>query len=112
MRLALLLGSLALALFMGVIALQTPSPRGPETPATAFSTARAMTDVRIIAAKPHPLGSPEHEAVRGYLFGRMTALGLNPALQSGPLGDGVCRAMTPMNSASASEPRSRASRMR
>ncbi|QTC91546.1 M20/M25/M40 family metallo-hydrolase [Brevundimonas goettingensis] len=87
MRLALLLGSLALALFIGVIALQTPSPRGPETPATAFSTARAMTDVRIIAAKPHPLGTPEHEAVRGYLFGRMTALGLSPSLHAGPLED-------------------------
>jgi hypothetical protein len=91
MRLALLLGSLALALFIGVIALQTPSPRGPETPAVGFSTSRAMADVRIIASKPHPLGSPEHEAVRGYLFGRMTALGLNPTLQSGPLGESAKR---------------------
>ena len=87
MRLALLLGSLALALLIGVIALQTPSPRGPETPAVAFSTSRAMADVRIIARKPHPLGSAEHTAVRGYLFGRMTALGLNPALHEGPLSD-------------------------
>jgi len=87
MRLALLLGSLALALFIGVIALQTPSPRGPETPAAAFSATRAMTDVRVIAARPHPLGSPEHEAVRGYLFARMTALGLNPSLHAGPLED-------------------------
>jgi len=94
MRLALLTGSLALALFIGVIALQTPSPRGPEAPAAAFSTARAMVDVRIVAAKPHPLGSPEHEAVRGYLFGRMTALGLNPTLHSGPLGDAAKRRLT------------------
>ena len=85
MRLALLLGSLALALFVGVIALQTPSPKGLQTPAVAFSAARAMSDVRIIARKPHPLGSTEHEAVRGYLFARMTGLGLAPALQSGPL---------------------------
>jgi hypothetical protein len=85
MRLALLLGSLALALVIGAVALQTPSPKGPETPAAAFSTARAMTDVRIVARKPHPLGSAEHTAVRGYLFGRMTTLGLNPALHSGPL---------------------------
>jgi hypothetical protein len=91
MRLALLLGSLALALFIGVITLQTPSPRGPETPAVAFSTSRAMADVRIIASKPHPLGSPEHTAVRGYLFGRMTTLGLNPTLQSGPLSDSAKR---------------------
>lgn len=85
MRLALLLGSLALALFIGVIALQTPSPKGLQTPAVAFSTARAMSDVHFIARKPHPLGSAEHEAVRGYLFARMTALGLAPTLQSGPL---------------------------
>jgi hypothetical protein len=94
MRLALLTGSLALALFIGVIALQTPSPKGPEAPAAAFSTARAMVDVRIVGAKPHPLGSPEHEAVRGYLFGRMTALGLDPTLHSGPLGDAAKRRLT------------------
>ncbi|HEX8471308.1 MAG TPA: M20/M25/M40 family metallo-hydrolase [Brevundimonas sp.] len=85
MRLALLLGSLALALLIGVIALQTPSPRGLQTPAVAFSAGRAMGDVNVIARKPHPLGSSEHEAVRGYLFGRMTTLGLSPTLQSGPL---------------------------
>ena len=85
MRLALLLGSLALALFIGVVALQTPSPQGLQTPTSAFSAARAMSDVRAIARKPHPLGSTEHEAVRGYLFARMTSLGLSPTLQSGPL---------------------------
>ena len=94
MRLALLLGSLALALFIGVIALQTPSPRGLDTPAAAFSAARAMTDVRIVASKPHPLGSPEHEAVRGYLFARMTALGLNPSLHAGPLEDFAKKRLT------------------
>ena len=85
MRLALLLGSLALALFIGVVALQTPSPEGLQTPAVAFSAARAMRDVHVIASKPHPLGSTEHEAVRGYLYGRLTSLGLSPTLQSGPL---------------------------
>ena len=85
MRLALLLGSLALALFLGVLALQTPSPRGLDTPAAAFSTARAMADIRAISRNPHPLGSPEHEAVRGYLLARMSTLGLSPSLQSGPL---------------------------
>jgi hypothetical protein len=94
MRLALLLGSLALALCIGVIALQTPSPRGSGTPAVAFSTARAMADVRIVASKPHPLGSAEHEAVRGYLFARMTALGLNPTLQAGPVTDASKRRLT------------------
>ena len=37
MRLALFLGSLLLALALGVAALQTPSPLGPDTPATGAS---------------------------------------------------------------------------
>ena len=85
MRLALFLGSLLLALALGVTALQTPSPRGLQTPATAFSAARAMVDVREIARRPHPVGSAEHDRVRDVLIGRMAALGLNPAIQSGPL---------------------------
>ena len=85
MRLALFLGSLLLALALGVGASQTPSPRGPDTPATAFSAARAMVDVREIARRPHPVGSTEHDRVRDVLIGRMAALGLNPTIQSGPL---------------------------
>ena len=83
MRLGLLLGSLALALATAVFSLQTPAPRGPDTPARDFSAARAMTDVRAMTRAPHPVGSVEHERVRGYLFGRMIELGLNPTLQTG-----------------------------
>ncbi|WP_428150328.1 M20/M25/M40 family metallo-hydrolase [Brevundimonas sp.] len=85
MRWALFLGSLAVALLIGVWALQVPAPRGTGTPAVDFSAARAMTDVRAIAARPHPVGSADHARVQHYLFGRMTALGLNPALQAGAL---------------------------
>ncbi|WP_309627744.1 M20/M25/M40 family metallo-hydrolase [Brevundimonas sp.] len=85
MRWALFLGSLAVALLIGVWALQVPAPRGTETPGIDFSAARAMTDVRAIAARPHPVGSADHARVQSYLFGRMTALGLDPALQAGAL---------------------------
>ncbi len=85
MRLALFLGSLLLALAIGIAALQTPSPRGPDTPAAAFSADRAMVDVREIAQRPHPVGSAEHDRVRDVLLGRMAALGLGPTIQSGPL---------------------------
>jgi len=85
MRWALFLGSLAVALLIGVWALQVPAPRGMQTPAIQFSAARAMDDVRMIAARPHPVGSADHVRVRDVLFGRMTALGLNPALQAGAL---------------------------
>jgi len=94
MRLALLLGSLALALCIGVIVLQTPAPRGTETATRDFSAARAMADVRIIARQPHPLGSVEHERVRGYLFARMATLGLNPMLQTGALSPDAAKRLT------------------
>lgn len=87
MRLGLLIGAFALALFIGVISLQTPSPRGLSTPPTAFSTARAMVDVREIAQRPHPVGSADHKRVQDYLIARMTALGLSPALQVGEMSD-------------------------
>ena len=85
MRLGLLIGALALALFIGVIALQTPSPRGLTASPTTFSAARAMIDVREIAQRPHPVGSADHQRVQTYLVGRMTALGLTPALQVGEM---------------------------
>lgn len=85
MRLGLLIGSLALALFIGVITLQTPSPRGLTASPNAFSAARAMVDVREMARAPHPVGSADHARVQGYLVQRMTALGLTPALQVGEM---------------------------
>jgi len=85
MRWALFLGSLLLALVIGVWALQVPAPRDVRTPATAFSAHRAMADVRQIAVRPHPVGSADHARVQAYLVQRMSSLGLNPALQSGTL---------------------------
>ena len=83
MRFGLFLGALALALLLGVIALQTPSPKGLTVSPNGFSAARAMVDVRRIAQRPHPVSSPEHQRVQDYLVGRMTSLGLSPALQVG-----------------------------
>ncbi len=85
MRWALFLGSLAVALLIGVWALQVPGPRGVETPDHEFSAARAMIDVRQIAIRPHPVGSADHARVRAHIFDRMAFLGLNPALQAGAL---------------------------
>ncbi|MEQ7154896.1 M20/M25/M40 family metallo-hydrolase [Brevundimonas aurifodinae] len=92
MRWGLFLGSLFLALAIGVWALQVPSPRPTTAPAVAFSAERAMVDVRAIGARPHPVGSADHARVRDYLFQRMTALGLSPAFQAGALSpDAVVR---------------------
>ena len=85
MRLILLFTALAVALGLAVMASQTPAPRPISTPAEAFSAARAMADVREIARAPHPVGSDDHARVQAYLMQRMTAMGLAPQIQTGPL---------------------------
>ena len=92
--LGLFLGALLLALALGVLALQSPRPLGPETPAGEFSAARAMIDVREIAQRPHPVGSADNARVRAYLTARMAELGLSPELQIGLLSPRAERRMT------------------
>ena len=91
MRLFWLVGSLALALLVGVASLQVPKPAGGGAPATAFSTERAMVDVRELAQRPHPVGSPDHARVRDVLLRRLSALGLETSIQTGPLSRGSAR---------------------
>lgn len=91
MRLLWLVGSLALALLIAVLTLQVPAPVGADAPATAFSTGRAMVDIREIAQRPHPVGSADHARVRAVLLQRMTALGLQTSTQSGPLSPAAVR---------------------
>lgn len=85
MRLALLLGSLALALALAAWSVQSPGPRPADAPLTRFSAARAMTDIEQIARAPHPVGSAEHARTRAYLRARLTQLGLQVSEQAGPL---------------------------
>jgi len=77
--------ALLLALVAGALVawsqLRPPAPEGPDAPAHAFSAARAMADVRSVAAAPHPTGSAANRAVRDHLFARMTELGLSPRLR-------------------------------
>ena len=88
MRLWWLIGSLVVALALGVLTLQVPGPAPATAPATEFSAERAMVDIRAIAQRPHPVGSPEHARVQSYLLQRMTALGLQTSTQTGPLSPG------------------------
>ena len=64
-----------------------PTPRLQPLPARApadeFSAERAMVLVWAIAQRPHPVGSPEHDRVRDYIRGQLTALDLVPAVESG-----------------------------
>ena len=91
MRLLWLVGSLALALLIAVLTLQVPAPVGADAPATAFSTERAMADVREIAQRPHPVGSADHARVGAVLLQRMAALGLQTSTQTGALSPAAVR---------------------
>jgi hypothetical protein len=96
MRLVWLIGSLALALLIAVLALQVPRPAPADAPPTAFSAGRAMIDVRAIAQRPHPVGSADHARVQALLLQRMAALGLQTSTQTGPISQGSARYLQEM----------------
>nr|QEO74687.1 acetylornithine deacetylase [uncultured bacterium] len=50
-------------------------------PASEFSSARALEYLKVIAEKPHPIGSPAHAEVRDYIFAELIKMGLEPQLQ-------------------------------
>lgn len=70
-----LLAALVGAAILAIIGTTPPRPASASAPATAFSAARAMSDIRAIGHAPHPAGSAEHERVRHYLVRRLTRLG-------------------------------------
>ena len=80
-----LAAALAGALLLAWAGTKTPGPDpvGSAPDQTAFKTDLAMVDIQRIARTPHPVGSAENAAVRDYLLGRLSALGLQPAVQNG-----------------------------
>ena len=50
-------------------------------PDTTFSAERAMRHVEQIAERPHPMATADHDRVRDYIVGQLTALGLQPQIQ-------------------------------
>ena len=71
-----LIVALVLGLLLGIYATIPPAPRPADAPSGLFSAGRAMADVRVIAARPHPTGSAENAEVRRHLLLRMGALGM------------------------------------
>lgn len=82
MRPFALAAALAGALLLGWLGTRTPPPAPADAPAEAFSAARALVDIEVIAQRPHPVGSADHDRVRDYLKTRMAALGLSPRIQA------------------------------
>ena len=72
----LCLATIFIGMTLAVISILPPRPQGPEASPEQFSAGRAMEDIRIIAAKPHPTGSEENAKVRAYLMIRLQELGL------------------------------------
>ena len=73
---------LGLALFaaLTIWLLRPPRPLPADAPAAEFSAHRAGRDVAVVARQRHPLGSAAQAQVRGYLLGRLRALGLAPTV--------------------------------
>jgi Peptidase family M28 len=80
-----LIVALVVGVVLGIYATMPPSPLSADAPATSFSATRAMTDIQIIAVKPHPVGTPENAKVRGYILQRMTALGMETQTDQAPI---------------------------
>ena len=79
---------LALLVLMGLTTIglmhaSVPAPVPASAPATAFSSERAMLQLRKIASTSHPAGSAANAAVRAYLVAQLSALGLAPQVHQG-----------------------------
>ena len=77
----LIIAMLAL-IITGLLQATPPGPVSASVSPSIFSSARAMSTVRQIAQKPHPIGTSENAKVRNYLVAELKALGLEPHIQS------------------------------
>ncbi|TNE50216.1 MAG: M20/M25/M40 family metallo-hydrolase [Deltaproteobacteria bacterium] len=64
---------------------QPPSPKPAKASAKEFSAIRAMTHVKSMAKKPHPMWSKANVEVRRYLLQQLRQLGRKPLIQQRPL---------------------------
>lgn len=68
--------------FVAISQLGPPNPVSVNAPPEEFSSGRALQHLQVIAAKPHPVGSPEHKKVRDYLLAELTNLGVEPRVHT------------------------------
>ena len=80
---AALAAALLIAFVIFLVDTVTPTALPVDAPASEFSAARAMADIRAIASVAHALGSPANDRGRDHLLSRMQALGLSPQVQRG-----------------------------
>jgi len=75
------LALLALGGVLAVVLRSLAAPAVRDRPG-GFSTSRAQAHVAVIASRPHPTGSAANAAVREYLLGQLSGLGLDPSVES------------------------------
>ena len=80
-RIGVALGLIALCAISILRVARPPRPVDATAPDTVFSAERAMKHVEQIAQRPHPIGSADHDRVRDYIVGQLSALGLAPQIQ-------------------------------
>ena len=68
--------------WLGLAQLRTPDVVPATAPATSFSGERAMTHLDVIASESRAIGLPGHDATRDYLVAQLTAMGLQPEIQT------------------------------
>ena len=80
-RIGVALGLLLLSAASILRVARPPSAVPSTAPDTVFSAERAMRHVEQIAQRPHPMGTADHDRVRDYIVGQLSALGLSPQIQ-------------------------------
>jgi len=58
-----------------------PRPASDRVPLSEFSAERAVKHIAVIARAPHPINSPEHDAVRDYILNTLRQIGVTPQVQ-------------------------------
>ena len=80
--LILLLLFIAGACWLTLRSQSPPRALPADSPPEVFSAGRAMKHLEVISRAPHPPGTDEHAAVRDYIVGQLTVLGLEPEVQT------------------------------
>ena len=72
---------ITLVVFLGLYQERPPNAKPENAPPAEFSAGRAMKDLKVIAQRPHPIGSAEEEAIRAYLVNELAMMGSSPEVQ-------------------------------
>lgn len=86
-RSALVLGFVGGGVAFTLCFMSPPPAIGAGAPATEFSSARALKHLSVIAQRPHPVGSAEHQIVFDYLVREVSRLHGRPEIQTARVGE-------------------------